>query len=269
MLTLLIEIRDATTRDYIDVVHLLKSTLAPVCSQYHCKLTENLLRFSAKRSHASSSDRQSVDQRMFVAMVNGAFAGFSRVIGNRHRTYSLSPLIVSEDYRGSYGVGHHLLRRIEDYARLRGGTQLHCEAYPDSVTVNFYRRHQFLHFDTARSESGSGRLKHRLYKTLAACPNSGTFGGGLSVLHAGDVPGTILRKLVDVQPPLTHHGVVPPQGGVGVNDQPTFAEKTGRVADHLEFVVVDDEQQAHSNRERLILESCRFIYHDHFGHLEY
>ncbi len=86
----------------------------------------------------------SAAQHMFIAEVGSTPVGIIHVVEKKQETVKISPLIVSSDYRGSYGIGNMLLDYAERFAVESGARQLYCTvASPNKKALGFFLKKGF------------------------------------------------------------------------------------------------------------------------------
>ncbi len=104
---------------------------------------------------------------MFVATVDGEFAGMVHLVGKRQGTFKISPLIVVKRFQGKLGLGSRLLSFAENYARQRRARQLYCTvAELNYAAMQFFERRGFIHAGMSDSHYKVGMREHMLYKLL-------------------------------------------------------------------------------------------------------
>lgn len=108
---------------------------------------------------------------MFVATVNGRFAGLLHLVTKRQGTIKISPLIVTPSSRGRFGLGRVLVRFAEDYARRHRARQIFCTVAEDETdVVAFYKQYGFIDAGASQNQYRSGIYEHLLYKNLPTEP---------------------------------------------------------------------------------------------------
>lgn len=144
----------------------------------------------------------SAAQHMFIAEVNSIPVGIIHVVEKKQETVKISPLIVSPDYRGSFGIGSLLLEYAENFARSKGARQLYCTvASPNKRALGFFLKKGFRITGTAKDHYKPGIDEHMLYKQLV--DDTGMDAPNVSVIpfvqsvHAAGVRELILATLPD------------------------------------------------------------------------
>ena len=109
----------------------------------------------------------SAGQHMFIAEANSTPVGLIHVVEKKQETAKISPLIVSTDYRGSFGIGSMLLEYAEEFARSLGARQIYCTvASPNVKALGFFLKKGFRITGTAKDHYKHGIDEHMLYKQL-------------------------------------------------------------------------------------------------------
>jgi len=144
----------------------------------------------------------SAEQHMFIAEVNSTPVGVIHVVVKKQETVKISPLIVSPDYRGSFGIGSMLLEHAERFARGVGARQLYCTvASPNKKALGFFLKKGFHITGTAKDHYKQGINEHMLYKQLGE--DSGLDAPNVSVIqfvpseHSAGVRELILSTMPD------------------------------------------------------------------------
>lgn len=107
------------------------------------------------------------EQRTFVAVVNGKRAGIIHLVGKRQQTYKISPLIVSESFRGMHGLGSKLLDHAIEYAKAASSRQIYCTvAEANRSAMAFFLRKGFIRAGSSDSHYKVGSTEVMLYKQL-------------------------------------------------------------------------------------------------------
>lgn len=159
-------IREALEKDFDWVVDLMHEALEPFYGGDH--------RAHAKRifqTHIAGGQDQlgffSFEQRMFIAEVNGVRAGMIHLVGKRQQTYKISPLIITPDFRGRFGIGGQLLNYAEAYVRNRKARQIYCTVAEKNIAaMQFFLRKGFIKAGYSDSHYKSGVTENMLYKPL-------------------------------------------------------------------------------------------------------
>jgi len=159
-------IREAQRNDFDWVANLMDVTLAPYYGGDHRAHAERI--FS---THISGGvDRIghfSFEQKMFIADVDGVPAGLIHMVGKRQGTYKISPLIVSPEFQGKYGVGSKLLNYGEYYAASKGARQIYCTvAEKNAGAVDFFSRKGYIPAGGSDSHYKVGIREFMFYKPL-------------------------------------------------------------------------------------------------------
>lgn len=159
-----VEIREARQSDFEFIASLMEVALKPYYGGDH--------RAHARRifdAHiAGGLDRVghfSVEQKMFIAEVDGTLAGVIHVVGKKQNTYKISPLVVDPNFRGGYGVGKALLEHAENYARAHGAKQMYCTvAKQNKSAVSFFVKHGYTICGNSQDHYKVGITELMLYK---------------------------------------------------------------------------------------------------------
>jgi ASC-1-like (ASCH) protein len=124
------------------------------------------------------------------------------VVEKKQKTVKISPLIVSHDYRVSFGIGSMLLDHAERFARDLGARQIYCTvASPNQKALGFFLKKGFRITGTAKDHYKQGIDEHMLYKQL--CEDSALSAPNVSVVpfvearHAEGVRRLILSVMPD------------------------------------------------------------------------
>lgn len=163
-----IEIREAIAADEDFVASLIEAALDPYYGGDHRAHASRIF-----RTHISGgTDRLgffSVEQKMFVATVDGTRSGLIHVVGKRQGTYKISPLIVAPEYRGSRGLGSTLLVFAENYAKERQARQMYCTvAEQNESALRFFLRKGYVVAGRSDSHYKAGVTEVMLYKTFVS-----------------------------------------------------------------------------------------------------
>ncbi len=160
-----IEIRPAMPEDHDFVASLMDDALSPYYGGDHRAHAERIFNthIAGGRDHIGHF---SVEQRMFIAEVDGIPAGMIHLVAKRQGTFKISPLIVASKYRGSSpSVGHALLSHAERYARERGARQMYCTvAKNNELALRFFLRHTYVPAGHSDSHYKLGQTEVMLYK---------------------------------------------------------------------------------------------------------
>lgn len=161
-----ITIRLAEQRDFVIVADLMDDALAPYYGGNHRAHAERIFSTHITGGH-DHIGHFSFEQKMFVAEMDGEFAGVVHVVGKRQCTYKISPLIVAPDFRGKRGVGTALLAQAEQYAREHGARQLYCTVSLDNYAARqFFLRHGFIEAGSSDSHYKVDSTEVMLYRLL-------------------------------------------------------------------------------------------------------
>ncbi len=161
-----IVIREAQEGDFAWVENLMQNTLEQYYGGDH--------RAHAKRifdAHISGGldflGFFSFEQRMFIVEVNDERAGMIHVVGKRQSTYKISPLIITPEFQGKFGLGSLLLEHAENYARDHHAHQLYCTvAGSNTAALQFFLRKGFIMAGSSDSHYKAGVTETMLYKPL-------------------------------------------------------------------------------------------------------
>ena len=111
-----INIRAAQKSDFDFVSSLMMDALEPYYGGDHLAHAKRIF-----DSHiAGGSDNIgffSFEQRMFIIECNETPAGMIHLVGKKQSTYKISPLIISPEFQGRFGLGSQLLTYAEEYVR--------------------------------------------------------------------------------------------------------------------------------------------------------
>lgn len=114
-----IAIREARTEDFEFVVSMITGALDPYYGGDHRAHAKRIF-----RTHISGGRDNigffSLEQKMFIAELDGERCGLLHMVTKRQETAKISPLIVKEKFKKRYGVGTALLSFAEHYARESG-----------------------------------------------------------------------------------------------------------------------------------------------------
>lgn len=142
----------------------------------------------------------SAAQHMFIAEVDSTPIGIIHLVEKKQETVKISPLIVSPDYRGSFGIGSMLLEYAERFAVESGARQLYCTvASPNKKALGFFLKKGFRITGTARDHYKQGIDEHMLYKQLG--DDTGLDAPNVSVIpfihseHSSGVSDLILNTM--------------------------------------------------------------------------
>lgn len=161
-----VTIREAVESDSVWVSNLMQDALEPFYGGDHRAHAKRIL-----EAHLSGGMDLvgffSFEQRMFIAEVNGVFAGMIHLVGKRQETYKISPLILAPEFRGKLGVGSILLTHAEKYARTHHARQLYCTVAEQNVgAMQFFLRKGFIRAGSSDSHYKTGIVETMLYKIL-------------------------------------------------------------------------------------------------------
>lgn len=110
----------------------------------------------------------SFEQRMFILEVSGVIAGMIHLVGKKQSTYKISPLIISPEFQGRFGLGSQLVTYAEEYVRRKSkARQLYCTvAKQNYVAMQFFLRKGFVKAGSSDSHYKNGIIETMLYKPL-------------------------------------------------------------------------------------------------------
>ena len=161
-----LRIRDARDDDFTFVVELMNVALSPYYGGDHRAHAGRI--FSTHIAGGTDHiGHFSLEQRMFVADVDGNRAGMIHLVGKRQSTYKISPLVVAPGFRRRYGLGAALLAHAESYAEEHGARTLYCTvAKENAAALQFFQRHGFIAAGDSASHYKEGVTEVMLYKPL-------------------------------------------------------------------------------------------------------
>lgn len=159
-------IRKAIDSDFDWVVNLMNETLEPFYGGDHKAHAKRIF-----QTHIAGGHDQigffSFEQQMFIAEVNGVKAGMVHLVGKRQQTYKISPLIVTSEFKGRFGIGSQLLNYVETYARNNNARQIYCTVAEKNIAaMQFFLRKGFIKAGNSDSHYKSGVTEAMLYKSL-------------------------------------------------------------------------------------------------------
>ena len=160
-------VREAAGPDFEFVAKLMTDALEPFYGGDHTRHAERIF-----NTHISGGTDKlgffSTLQKMFIAEVDGIYAGMVHVVGKRQGTMKISPLIVDPSRRKGQGVGYYLLDQAESFARASGCRQIYCTvAMQNESALNFFRKNKYIVAGRSDSHYKAGVTELMLYKTVA------------------------------------------------------------------------------------------------------
>ncbi|MBN1585714.1 GNAT family N-acetyltransferase [Candidatus Uhrbacteria bacterium] len=162
-----INIREAKADDETWVTNLMVRVLTAYYDGDHQARARRIIRthLAGGRDHIGFFSHE---QRMFVGEIDGQLAGVIHVVGKRQQTYKISPLIVSEEFRGVCGLGYALYAHVENYVRKRSARQLYCTvAEENRAATNFFLRQGFVCAGSSYSHYKKDSRELMFYKILS------------------------------------------------------------------------------------------------------
>jgi ASC-1-like (ASCH) protein/ribosomal protein S18 acetylase RimI-like enzyme len=159
-----IEIREALKQDFDFVVELMDVALNPYYGGDHKSHAKRIFEthISGGKDHLGFF---SLEQKMFVATINDEPAGIIHIVGKRQTTYKISPLIVSENFRGIKGLGTSLLKHAENYARANDARQIYCTVAEENKGAReFFLKKGYVIAGRSHSHYKQGITELMLYK---------------------------------------------------------------------------------------------------------
>lgn len=134
MKTKKVEIREALKKDSDWVENLMHEALKPFYGGDHRAHARRIF-----QTHIAGGQDQigffSFEQKMFIAEVNGVRVGMIHLVGKRQQTYKISPLIITPELRGRFGIGGQLLNYAEKYARAHKARQIYCTVAEKNIAA--------------------------------------------------------------------------------------------------------------------------------------
>lgn len=196
-----IEIREALEKDSEWVEDLMHEALKPFYGGDHRAHARRIF-----QTHIAGGQDQigffSFEQKMFIAEVNGVRAGMIHLVGKRQRTYKISPLIITPEFRGRFGIGGQLLKYAEMYARSHKARQIYCTVAEKNIAaMQFFLRKGFIKAGYSDSHYKIGITETMLYKPLYGTKKNASFDRiNVSVVpftdqYAEQVSQLLLREL--------------------------------------------------------------------------
>jgi len=192
-----IDIREAVHEDFDFIVELMVKALEPYYGGDH--------RAHAKRifsTHISGGTDKighfSFEQKMFLITVDEERAGVLHLVGKRQGNYKISPIIIAPHFRGTRGLGTHLLRFAEEYARKHNARQIYCTvAEQNHSALQFFLRNGYVVSGRSDSHYKAGITEVMLYKLFTSEDSDERFDRPhISVLAFEDRHETQVRKLL-------------------------------------------------------------------------
>lgn len=157
-------VREAMLGDFEAIAGLMEEALSPYYDGDH---TAHAQRIFSTHVDGGVDDvgHFSFEQKMFLATYQSDIAGMVHVVGKRQGTYKISPLIVSPEYRGRYGIGSMLLAQAEEYAKSRYARQIYCTvADKNHSALQFFRKKGYIVAGSSESHYKAGIREFMLYK---------------------------------------------------------------------------------------------------------
>ena len=151
----------------------------------------------------------SFEQQMFIAEVNGKKAGMIHLVGKRQQTYKISPLIITSEFRGRFGIGSQLLNYVETYARNNNARQIYCTVAERNIAaMQFFLRKGFIKAGNSDSHYKSGITEAMLYKPLYGAKEISSLDQmNISVLPFEDQYAKQVSKLLLQELPKSFKGI--------------------------------------------------------------
>jgi ASC-1-like (ASCH) protein/ribosomal protein S18 acetylase RimI-like enzyme len=201
MKTKRVEIREALEKDSDWVENLMHEALKPFYGGDHRAHARRIF-----QTHIAGGQDQigffSFEQKMFIAEVNGVRAGMIHLVGKRQQTYKISPLIITPEFRGRFGIGGRLLKYAETYVRSHKARQIYCTVAEKNIAaMQFFMRKGFIKAGYSDSHYKSGITETMLYKSLYGVKKNASFDRvNVSVVpftdrYAEQVSQLLLREL--------------------------------------------------------------------------
>ena len=162
-----INIREAQKDDFDWVSGTMQDALEPYYGGDHFAHAKRIF-----EAHIGGGDDHmgffSFEQRMFILEVNGVKAGMIHLVGKKQSTYKISPLIISPEFQGRFGLGSQLLTFAEEYVRRKGkDRQIYCTvAEKNYAAMQFFLRKGFIKAGSSDSHYKNGIIETMLYKPL-------------------------------------------------------------------------------------------------------
>ena len=158
-----VRIREARDGDLEAVATLMTTALAPYYGGDHRRHAERIF-----QTHVSGGQDRlgffSVEQKMFIADVDGKFAGLVHVVAKRQGTFKISPLIVEPRFR-RMRVATRLLEHAEQYAAARNARQMYCTvALANREAYDFFTSHGYIKAGQSDSHYKDSMTETMLYR---------------------------------------------------------------------------------------------------------
>lgn len=162
----IVSVRAANRGDFDWVAKLMHTSLEPYYGGDHHAHARRIF-----EAHITGGQDKvgffSFEQKMFIIEVDGVSAGMMHLVGKRQSTYKISPLIVSEDYQGKFGLGSTLLEYAENYAKSQSARQIYCTVADKNISaMQFFTRKGFIKAGSSDSHYKSGVTETMLYKPM-------------------------------------------------------------------------------------------------------
>jgi len=162
-----ITIREAHVDDFDWVSRTMQNALEPYYGGDHLAHAKRIF-----EAHIAGGNDHigffSFEQRMFILEVDGIIAGMMHLVGKKQSTYKISPIIISPEFQGRFGLGSQLLAYAEEYVRREGkARQLYCTvAEKNYAAMQFFLRKGFVKAGSSDSHYKNGIIETMLYKPL-------------------------------------------------------------------------------------------------------
>lgn len=158
----MVTIRKVQIEDLSVIAELMHEALSPFYGGDHRAHARRIVT-TASASEEDCNGHFSLAQVMYVAEVDGEFAGVINLVAKKQGTLKISPLIVSPEQQGK-GAGRVLFKQALDYSHAMQARQIYCTvSMRNKVALSFFKQKGFLSCGIARGHYRSDLDEMMLY----------------------------------------------------------------------------------------------------------